>query len=163
MKIIDLNLLKWLEEKKIKYIRYSHPAVYTVEQAKEYTSHIPGMHCKNLFLYCSKPRLYFLVTLPAEKAINLLGLSKELSLKKLSFCKKEDLQELLHLEPGSVSPLGLINDLANRVTYIIDKNVWDAERVCFHPNINTETLEILQKDFHAIIKNLGNKYELMEF
>lgn len=160
---MDEKLFNWLSEKKIHYTLHSHKAVYTVAEAKEHSGNIPGMHCKNLFLYSSKGKLYFLVTLPATKSINLLELSKRLELKKLSFAKEQDLYDLLHLEPGSVSPLGLVNDINNVVTYVLDREVWEADVVNFHPNINTETLELPKEDFQLIIESLGNKYILMNF
>lgn len=160
---MDEKLSNWLFERNIKYTLHTHKAVYTVAEAKEHSGTIPGMHCKNLFLYSSKGKLYYLVTLPAEKAINLLDLSKNLSLKKLSFAKQEDLFTILHLEPGAVSPLGLINDTSSVVTYLIDNEVWEAPIVNFHPNINTETLEILKEDFHRIVESIGNRYQLMKF
>ena len=160
---MEEKLLEWLTEHKIRYTCHTHKAVYTVDEAKVYTGHIPGMHCKNLFLKYSKNFSYYLVTLPATKSIKILDLSKRLGLKKLSFAKPEDLMDMLGLEPGSVSPLGMINDIENMVVYIIDKEVWEADIVCFHPNVNIETLEIPQVDFHKAIHALGNKYTIMEF
>lgn len=159
---MDQSLSEWLKKNSINYILHSHDPVYTVSEAKEKTGTIPGLHCKNLFLKYSKTKDYFLVTLPAEKAIVLLELSKKLDVKKLSFAKPEELAQILQLEPGSVSPLGLLNDHDNKVTYIIDAEVWNAPLVCFHPNINTETLELTQSAFQKLITICGNKYSVLE-
>lgn len=156
------SLLTWLKSNEIHFILHTHDAVYTVAQAKSLTSHIPGLHCKNLFLKYSKGNRYFLVTLPAHKEIKLLELSKLLGVKKLSFAKESALMEILQLEPGSVSPLGLINDKNNLVSFIVDKKVWDSELVCFHPNINTETLELSKENFHKIISLTGNNFSIID-
>ena len=159
---MDKKLSEWLERHSINYILHFHDAVYTVSEAKEKTGTIPGLHCKNLFLKNSKMKIYFLVTLPAEKIISLLELSQKLDVKKLSFAKPEELVQILQLEPGSVSPLGLVNDHENKVNYIIDAEVWNANLVCFHPNINTETLELHQADFQKLINVCGNKYTVLD-
>lgn len=159
---MDATLSTWLKSNDIHYVLHEHKAVFTVAEAKSVTSHIPGLHCKNLFLKYSKDNLYFLVSLPAEKPIKLLELSKLLGVKKLSFAKESVLKEILGLEAGSVSPLGLLNDNENIVQYIVDKEVWNADLVCFHPNINTETLELKQDQFHKIIKLMGNHFEIIQ-
>ncbi len=159
---LENKLRLWLDSNAINYVYHSHEAVFTVDQAKLVTGHIPGLHCKNLFLVYSKDHLFYLVTLPALKSIKILELSKKLSLKKLSFAKPEDLMKILNLEPGSVSPLGLLNDTENKVTYIIDREVWDSSSVCFHPNVNTATLEISKVDFHHLVELTGNKFIILD-
>lgn len=80
---------------------------------------------------------------------------------KLKFANEVDLQEILHLTPGSVSPFGLINDKEHKVEVLIDKEIWESEYVSFHPNINTETLELSKEDFHKYVAALGNKYRIL--
>ena len=46
----------------------------------------------------------------------------------LTFANEEDLEKYLGLTKGAVSPLGLVNDIRNKVTYIIEKTVWESER-----------------------------------
>jgi len=42
---------------------------------------------------------------------------------------------------------------------MVDEEVWNAEEICCHPNINTETLQILRNDFQKIIKATKNLIE----
>lgn len=53
-----------LEEKlkslNIEYEKVEHPAVYTVEEAKEKVPKIDGVGCKNLFLRTQKKRSFFI-------------------------------------------------------------------------------------------------------
>ena len=65
------------------------------------------------------------------------------------------------LTPGSVSPFGLINDKDHKVKIVIDKEIWDSDFVSFHPNVNTETLELSGMDFHKYIESLDNDMELI--
>src|ERR1700722_19640564 len=63
-----------LKNLSISYITYSHPPVFTIEQAQAVASEIPGALCKNLFLKDSKGKFYLVV---ADHAT-------QISLKKLS-------------------------------------------------------------------------------
>ena len=60
------------------------------------------------------------------------------------------------LTPGSVSPLGLINDPARRVEVAIDVALRDAARVAFHPNVNTATLVLAGDGFRAYLAAVGH-------
>lgn len=86
---LDAFLEKWLANNHIDYILHAHQPVFTVEEAQIHTSHIPGLHCKNLFLRDSKSATFYLLTLPALKKINLKVLRKKLQAKKLSFAKTD--------------------------------------------------------------------------
>src|SRR5437588_625823 len=44
------ELLRFLEEFGIAYALYEHEPVFTAEEALKVCGHIPGVHCKNLFL-----------------------------------------------------------------------------------------------------------------
>jgi Ala-tRNA(Pro) deacylase len=92
----------------------------------------------------------------AHKRLNLEVLENSLK-EKLKFANEDDLKNILGLTTGSVSPFGLINDQEHKVNIIIDKEILDIDKVAFHPNINTETLEISVKDFQKYINSLKNK------
>jgi Ala-tRNA(Pro) deacylase len=157
--LMELSLKEWLDKNEINYKLHIHPAVFTVDEARIHCYSIPGLHCKNLLLKDTKSKKYYLVTLPASKKVELSEIKKRIGAKKLSFVKPETLKDILNLEPGSVSPFGLVNDETNRVTYIIDREVWNAEKTCFHPNINTETLELKREDFQKAINAMNNEYQ----
>ena len=155
---MDQKLQDWLEQRNISYILHTHQAVFTVEEAQKYCNFIPGLHCKNLFLKEKRgEKRYFLVTLPAEKKIPLKILEELLNCEKLTFANEVELNQYLGLSTGAVSALGLVNDTNNKVIYVIDKEVWDADIVSFHPNINTETVELKKDAFHLTIDLTGNE------
>ena len=154
---MDSELVTWLEKNGIKYQLHTHPAVFTAAEAKIHCGHIPGLHCKNLFLKEKSEDNYFLVTIPADQRLDIKLLKNKLNSAHLTFANEEDLEKYLGLTKGAVSPLGLVNDIRNKVTYIIEKTVWESEKVTFHPNINTETLELSQDSFHLFVNKVGNK------
>ena len=75
---------------------------------------------------------------------------------KLSFASPERLMRHLGLTPGSVSPFGLINDREHAVRVVIDRALKAAERLSFHPNINTVTFTISAPDFARFLEACGN-------
>ena len=159
---MDETLQIWLEENKIEYILHTHPAVFTVEEARIHCGFIPGLHCKNLFIKNVKGTQYYLVTLSSTKRLDFKKLQKLLNNSLLKFASKEELKEFLGLDTGAVSPLGLVNDGQKKVVYVIDKEVYSAEIVSFHPNINTESIELTKENFHNMIKYTGNRFQVLE-
>ncbi|MBU0757271.1 MAG: prolyl-tRNA synthetase associated domain-containing protein [Nanoarchaeota archaeon] len=152
----------YLEINNISYTLHKHEPVFTVEQAKIYCRHIPGMHCKNLFLQDKTKNGYYLILMPAEKKLVINKLAKMIDLKKMSFAPPDELKRIMDLDPGSVSPFGLIHDKGKETTLLIDKEIWDADIVTFHPNVNSETLEIKRDDFRKYVESLGCRYEVLD-
>lgn len=151
-----------LEEKlkalNINYEKVEHPAVYTVEEAKEKVPKIDGIGCKNLFLRTQKKEA-FLYTLPEDKQINLKSLSEELGVTRFHFATPETLEEVLGVIPGSVTPLAIVNDTKNLVTVVLDKEL-QGKKILVHPNRNTATIAIQYEDLIKFIKN--EKHKIIE-
>jgi Ala-tRNA(Pro) deacylase len=157
---MDKKLEIWLENHNIKYKLHTHPAVFTVPEAKLHSAHISGSHCKNLVLKNKKSGQLYLVTIPYDKSLDLKDFRRMISAPKVRFADEKDLAEVLGLTPGAVSPLGLINDKENKVIFWIEQKIWNSELICCHPNINTETLQIPKDDFHKLIKLTNNIFEI---
>ena len=151
-----MELYKILNNLNIKYKEIEHEPVYTIEQAKNIKGKIKGNGCKNLFL-TNKKEKYFLLILDENKRANIKELAKTLKVNKLSFASTEDLKNILNLEQGSVSPLGIIYDNKNIVTLIIDKDLKD-KKILIHPNTNTKTLSMDYNDLIKFIENENHSY-----
>lgn len=147
------DLLKELE---IPFELHTHPPVFTVEEANRHWENISGLHCKNIFLRNKKGNLHYLVILPSDKLMDIKKLGDSLG-ERLSFASPERLMRYLGLTPGAVSPFGLINDVQKEVHVILDKDIFEAEKVNFHPNVNTATITISSDDFLKFIRKCGNK------
>jgi len=156
------KVLKYLDAKNISYKLHTHEAVFTVEEAEKYCSHIPGMHCKNLFMRDHKGKRHYLLILPNNKPIDLKIFSALLN-DRLSFASAKRMMKYLGVEPGSVSVFGLINDLNSEIIVYIDKDVHDAEQVTFHPNDNKATLVLERNMFHTYLESLKNDVTIMTF
>ena len=160
---MDKTLKEYLEAHKIKYIEHKHLPVFTVEEHHKLMSQDPSvLHTKNLFLKDEK-KSFFLVSMYANKQLDLKALRRKLhAKKKLSFASSEQLKENLNLSPGSVSIFGMINDNEHKVNLIVDKQVWEAEKVGFHPNINTSTLEISHEDLEKFYNSLKSPKQILD-
>ncbi len=145
-----------LAELGISYERHEHPPVPTVEDAERYWVGIQATHCKNLFLRNQKGNRHYLVVLVHSKKADLRAVAEQIGDGKLSFASPERLMKHLGVTPGSVSPFGLINDHAHAVRVVIDDDLKSADRVGFHPNINTRTLVIARADFDAFLAACQN-------
>ncbi len=156
------DLKSWLATNKINYILHSHKAVFTVPEAENHCGHIPGTHCKNLFVKNKKNGEYFLITLPSDKRLDLKQFRKIVHAPKIRFAPAEELLSILGVIPGAVTPLGLINDVEKKTTFYVDEAIWNAAEICCHPNINTETLQIPQESFHRFIDATNNKKVIMQ-
>lgn len=156
------NVKNYFIERGIPFKVFEHPPVFTCEEAKQHHiyKNIRGVHSKNLFLKDKKSRRFYLLVIPEDKKANMDDVGMLVN-DKLKFANETDLQDILHLTPGSVSPFGLINDEEHKVEVLIDKEVWESEYVSFHPNINTEMLELNKEDFHKYIETTGNKYRIL--
>ena len=144
-----------LERSGIGYELVDHPAVYTMEDLAALSLPHPEAEAKNLFLRDDK-RNFLLLTVPGEKRVNLKAFQKANGLRKLSFGSAEDLEALLGLHPGSVTPLGVLNDPVGSVPLYLDREL--AHKLLgIHPNENTATLYLRCEDLTALLESQGHR------
>jgi Ala-tRNA(Pro) deacylase len=158
-----MDIKEYLKKLNISFKEFKHKPVFTVEETKQegIYKNIRGIHSKNLFLKDRKSRRFYLVVMPEDKPLIIKQLEEKIH-DKIKFANPDNLKDILGLIPGSVSPFGLINDKDNIVNVLIDKEVWESSFVSFHPNINTETLELSKDDFHKYIDSLKNELKILE-
>ena len=145
-----------LEALGITYTRHEHPPVATVDEARQHWADIHATHCKNLFLRNQKGTRHYLVVLEHSRTADLRKVADQIGDGKLSFGSPERLMKYLGLTPGSVSPFGLINDRQHVVEVVIDRDLRSAQRLSFHPNINTVTFTVAAEDFRRFLDVCGN-------
>jgi Ala-tRNA(Pro) deacylase len=140
---------------------HHHPPVFTVEEAQAHTRHIPGGHCKNLFLKDKKDRLW-LVTCLDEQPVDLNRLSKLLGAARFSFGRAELLREVLGVAPGSVSPLAIVNDTGRRVTHVLDAKLLAHAEVNCHPLENDATTTLSSEDLLRFVRATGHEPVILD-
>ncbi len=140
----------------ISWEMHEHPALYTVDQARKHWEHIPGGHAKNLFLRNKRGNRHLLVVLEHDTPFDIKAFGNQIGAGNLSFASAERLATWLGVEPGSVTPFGLINDGENHVEVFVDRRLFDYDKVNFHPNVNTATVTIASADFRRFLEACGN-------
>lgn len=156
------RLLHWMAANGVTQTTHDHPAVFRVDEGLELKAALPGAHTKNLFLKDKKGRLW-LISARQDTVIDLKRAPKVIGSDRLSFGNEGLLYETLGLTPGSVTALGLINDPDQRVTFILDKALWDADIVNFHPLTNTATTALAQADFRRFLTLVGREPVVVDF
>ncbi|MBB4266471.1 prolyl-tRNA synthetase associated domain-containing protein [Roseospira visakhapatnamensis] len=143
----------------------THPPVRTVGEARATYTLLPGVHCKNLFLKDAKGAVV-LVVCPHDRVLDVNRLHRRLGpavgAKRLSFGKADLLMEVLGVEPGSVTPLALINDRDRRVTVVLDAEMMAAEVANYHPLVNTATTAIRTADLRRFLDSLGHVVHVVD-
>lgn len=167
-----VRVLQWLDEHGIPYTCYSHPEGKTIEEAKRWWRNDGSVHCKNIFLRNHKGNQHYLVCFHCDHDLDIHDLEQRLKTRlmaaglnspgKLSFASPERMMRYLGLEPGSVSPFGLINDQEQHVILFLDSHLLQAETLSFHPNDCRGTVVISRQHLEQVLSILGNTYEYTE-
>jgi len=152
----------YLNRRGIAYEAFEHPAVFTVEEADALQLPYPETNTKNLFLRDDKKQHYYLLTLREDYPVRLKDFQQQIGARKLSFASEDDLQALLGLIRGSVTPLGLLNDEAHKVRFCLDSYFIDR-RIAMHPNENTATIYMAADDLLTLLREHGSPVTLVDF
>lgn len=131
-------------------VTVEHPAVFRVDEGHEIKAALPGVHTKNLFLKDKSQRLW-LISAAQTTQIDLKRLPAVIGSDRLSFGHETLLYQTLGVTPGSVTALALVNDTARQVTFVLDRVLAEADRVNFHPLVNTATTGLTQADFRRFL------------
>lgn len=151
-----------LKDLGIEYTEYTHPPVYTCEDADKFYVGVPGGQSKSLFLRNKKGSQHYLVVLPARKMIDLKALSDAVEDPKLGFASPERLFKFLRTTPGSVSPFGLVFDIDKHVKVVVDEELMRSEFLHYHPNDNTRTIVIRSGDLRRFLEKYAGSVRYME-
>lgn len=131
-----------------------HPAIFTMEEMR--ALHLPHEDAiaRNLFLRDDKKRGYYLLAMHEEHHADLKRLRQLLASRPLSFASAQDLQAMLGLQKGSVTPLGALNDPEHRVKVRLDEE-FRGQLIGVHPNENTATVYLQADDLLKLLRDCG--------
>ena len=165
------QVLTYLTEHQIPFSCYNHPEGKTIEEAKRWWKDDGSVHCKNIFMRNHKGTQHYLICFDCDHDLAIHDLEQRLKASllaagknspgKLSFASPERMMRYLGLEPGSVSPFGLINDLEHHVHLFLDEKLLLADKLSFHPNDCRGTVVIDRGDFERYLSIVGNSYEYL--
>jgi len=124
---------------------FEHPPLRTVEDAHVHWDRLEGAQVKNLFFKDAGGQLW-LVVVPGDPRMDTKAMAALIGSKRLSFGSADLLREVLGVEPGAVTPLGVLNDTARRVRTVLHAGLTDAALLLVHPLVNTATVQIAPGD-----------------
>ncbi|MEH6941014.1 prolyl-tRNA synthetase associated domain-containing protein [Bacillus sp. JJ722] len=137
-----------LEKLNISFQRIDHEAITSV---KHYDAELPGPQVKNLLLTTKKEKQYYFIIVPDEIIVDLKALASELQSRRLSFASPEELDQLIGLKPGTLTPIALHHDVEQKIQVVIDSSIDQQDTVGIHPNVNTTTAIIAFHDLERIL------------
>ncbi|WP_170075004.1 prolyl-tRNA synthetase associated domain-containing protein [Paraclostridium dentum] len=157
------EIYDYLKEKNIWHEITEHEAVYNMKELSQIDIPYPEGDAKNLFLRDDKKRNYYIITVKGYKRVNLKEFRQKNNTRSLSFASENDLMRVMNLIPGSVTPLGILNDKEIKVEVFIDEDFIESPGLIgIHPNDNTATVWLKTEDLINIIKEHGNKVNIVQ-
>lgn len=142
----EIKVYDLLDRLEMDYYRTDHEPAGNMEACNEIDAVLGTVICKNLFLCTANKKKFYLLMMPGDKPFKTKILSRQIQTSRLSFAKPEYMKAYLDIEPGSVSIMGLMNDLDNQVQLVIDEDVLKEEYLGCHPCINTSSLKLKTRE-----------------
>ena len=160
MPVTPDDLFAYLDGLGIVHKTVTHPPLFTVEQSQALRGQRSGGHTKNLFLR-DKNNALFLVVALEDASIDLKSLHHKLGAGRFSFGSPNLLLDALGVDPGAVTPFGVVNDTEGRVTVVLDRPMMEHRLLNFHPLNNTMTTSIARDDLYKFLESTGHPPRVM--
>ena len=142
----EIAVYDLLDHLHIHYQRTDHEEANTMEACNAIDRILDVIICKNLFLCNRQMTHFYLLMMPGDKPFKTKDLSRQIGSARLSFADAQHMEEFLHIRPGAVSIMGLMNDKDNRVQLLIDRPVVQSALLGCHPCVNTSSLRLKTED-----------------
>jgi Ala-tRNA(Pro) deacylase len=127
--------------------------------------HVPesgAVRTKNLFMRDRRARRHLLLVTTCAKAVGIAEFARAAHADRLSFASPERLARYLGVEPGSVTVLGLVNDVARDVELYVDTDVWHAPRIHAHPLRNDATIVLEHQGLVSFLEATGHEPRVVD-
>ena len=155
----EVTVYDFLDRTGVSYRTLCHPAAFTMEECEAVRRRIGAPVFKNLFLTNRQQTDFYLLMIPADKPFKTKYLSSQLGCARLSFATADKMEELLHIQPGAVSPMGLIHDTEHKVRLIIDRDLEQTGTYACHPCVNTASVSMSLSDLlEKVIPATGHSH-----
>ena len=142
----EIAVYDLLDNLNIEYLRTDHEEANTMEACNEIDRVLDVTICKNLFLCNRQQTKFYMLMMPGDKPFRTKDVSKMVGSARLSFADAAHMESFLHIRPGAVSVMGLMNDTENRVQLLIDREIADSEYLGCHPCVSTSSLKMKTAD-----------------
>ncbi|MCU0886675.1 MAG: prolyl-tRNA synthetase associated domain-containing protein [Rubritepida sp.] len=140
-----------------------HAPVFTVAESQALRGSLPGAHSKNLFLRAAKGEGFFLAVLEESRQVSVNALARAAGWPRVSMASAEELRATLGVEPGSVTPFGLVNAAPGAVQVVLDAALARAEGlVWFHPLVNRMSTGLAPAALLRFLDGCGHAVRVLE-
>lgn len=157
---MELPVYDFLDGLGIDYRTLKHPAAFTIEECNRVRDLVKAPVFKNLFLTNKQQTRFYLLVMPGEKIFKTKYLSAQINSARLSFADEEHMMQYLGVTPGSVTPLGLINDRDRTVNLLLDEDIQHYHVFACHPCINSASVIMKLEDFTSkVIPATGHEFQ----
>ena len=134
----------------------AYPKHTTIEEGKRLRGDLNGVFTKNLLLRDKKGRL-FLVAAEEDNEVDLKSLHTRINARgRLGFASAEEMRRVLGVDPGTLTPLAVINDTSCEVTVVLDQTLSDAGQINFHPMVHTESIGLSVEQLRAFLDSCSH-------
>lgn len=149
------QLMILLDQLGITTTTVEHPPLRTIEESRRLRGKLAGGHAKNLFLKDKKGGYWLLVALE-HTPVDLRVAAVLLQAPRFSFANEAELDRILGVVPGAVSPFAAVNDVDGRVCVVIEQRVLDIDLLNCHPLRNDRTTAIAMVDLLRFLEGVGH-------
>jgi Ala-tRNA(Pro) deacylase len=157
------TLRAWLAEHGIAFEHLTHEPLWTCDDvARVMPPTLDAVHTKNLFVRDKKGKRHWLLVTTCERAVDLKGVAQAIGVDNLSFASPDRLLRYLGVIPGAVTVMGLVHEGAREATLLVDREVWEAPRLCCHPLVNDETLVITHEGLVRLLAATGHSPTVLD-
>lgn len=156
----EIRTYDLLDSLDITYERVDHEEANTMEACLAIDEVLaPAVICKNLFLCNTQKTKFYLLMIREDKKFKTKEISHQINSARLSFAPPEFMEQFLDITPGSVSVMGLMNDIDNQVTLLVDEDILKEEYFGCHPCINTSSIRLKVSDvFEKFLPKVHHDY-----
>lgn len=141
----------FLDGLNVEYKTLKHPAAFSIEECHQVRDKVGAPVFKNLFLTNKQQTNFYLLLMSGEKVFKTKYLSSQIGASRLSFATADHMMKYLGVTPGSVTPMGLINDNMLEVKVLLDEDLKKSPVFACHPCINTASVVMTLKELTDIV------------
>ena len=143
---LESKVYKALDKLNIPFERVDNDAVKTMEECVEING-VLGAEIRKTIVLCNRKKTsFFLIVMPAFKALDTKEVGRIIGVSGLSFAPADKMVEILGAEPGEATVMGILNDGEDYVQVLVDKEVADDEYFACNPGVNTSHIKFKTKD-----------------
>lgn len=151
-----------LNELNIETSIVEHEPAVTTELADKFIEGLEGVRTKSMFITNKKKKNFYLVILDDSKRLDMSKFQEVVGDKQLRLVSEELLHEKMKLQPGVVSPFGLLFNTDHDIKFYFDKDIAEQSIQTFHPNTNTKTMFIKTTDLFKFVEKIGYEVNIID-